>query len=165
MGSIAQQTALVGLRLLASQDLAAGAVTAFDLAYRLVLAIVEVSSSGALAVALTEWSTAVASGEAGSLHTRLRDTLALVLFIVLPIPVLVHALRDLLVHMWLSLGYFGVDGVCYDHCRVGSSSLECAARASAVASTHGCFSHTAVRAFRGSSPLFEWLLHLGLLGY
>ena len=42
IGSIAQQLGLVGLRLFASQ-LVAGTVTAFDLAYRLGVAIVEVS--------------------------------------------------------------------------------------------------------------------------
>ncbi len=100
-GSFAQQTALVGLRLLAGR-LAPGAVTAFDLSYRLSLAIAEVSSSGALAVALTEWSTAVASGQRDSLGSRFRDTLALVVFVILPIPVLVHALREPLVDLWLS---------------------------------------------------------------
>ena len=101
MGSIAQQTALVGLRLFASR-LAPGAVTAFDLAYRLALAIVEVSASGALAVALTEWSSAVAGGRRASLESRLRDTLALVLFVILPIPLLAHALREPVVGLWLS---------------------------------------------------------------
>jgi peptidoglycan biosynthesis protein MviN/MurJ (putative lipid II flippase) len=100
-GSIAQQTALIGLRLFASR-LAPGAVTAFDLAYRLALAIVEVSSGGALAVALTEWSTAVASGQRTSLASRFRDTLALIVFVILPIPVIAHALRGPLVGLWLS---------------------------------------------------------------
>ena len=101
MGSVAQQGALVGLRLFASR-LAPGAVTAFDLSYRVSLAIVEVTSSGALAVALTEWSTAIVGGQKAGLWSRFRDTLALVMFAVLPIPVLMHALREPLIEAWLS---------------------------------------------------------------
>jgi peptidoglycan biosynthesis protein MviN/MurJ (putative lipid II flippase) len=101
VGAFAVQVALLGLRVLASQ-LTVGAVTAFDLAYRLVVAIVEVSASGVLAVVLTEWSGAVASGRVGTLASRLRDTIALVLFVTVPVPVIAHALRSPLIHLWLS---------------------------------------------------------------
>jgi putative peptidoglycan lipid II flippase len=100
VGSIAQQTGLVVVRVFASH-LTAGAVTAFDLAYRLGVALVEVTSSGVLAVALTEWSGAIASGQGDTLRSRLRDTVALSVFAILPIPILVHALREPVVRLWL----------------------------------------------------------------
>ena len=100
-GTIALQVGLVGLRLFAGR-LAPGAVTAFDLAYRVAAALVEVCASGVLAVTLTQWSAAVVAGQTDSLRLRLRDTLALVLFVVLPLPVALHALRVPLVNLWLS---------------------------------------------------------------
>ena len=100
-GTVAIQLALLGLRVFAAR-LTPGAVTAFDLAYRVSSALVDVSASGALAVVLTEWSAAVASGQVSTLRSRLRDTLALVLFVVLPVPIALHALREPLVHLWLS---------------------------------------------------------------
>ena len=55
-----------------------------------------------MAVALTEWSAAVVAGKTDSLRSRLRDTLALVLFVILPLAVTLHALRVPLVSLWLS---------------------------------------------------------------
>ena len=100
-GTVAIQLALLGLRVFAAR-LTPGAVTAFDLAYRVSSALVDVSASGALAVVLTQWSAAVASGQASTLRSRLRDTLALVLFVILPVPIALHALREPLVQLWLS---------------------------------------------------------------
>jgi putative peptidoglycan lipid II flippase len=100
-GTVAIQLGLFGLRLFASR-LAPGSVTAFDLAYRVAIALVEVCASGVLAVTLTQWSAAVVAGQTESLRSRLRDTLALVLFVILPLPVALHALRVPLVTLWLS---------------------------------------------------------------
>jgi putative peptidoglycan lipid II flippase len=100
LGTAALQIGVVGLRLFAART--PGAVTAFDLAYRISSALVEVTSSGVLAVALTEWSVAVMDNQTASLRARLRDTLALALFVVLPFPVVLHSLREPLVRMWLS---------------------------------------------------------------
>ena len=100
-GTVALQVGLIGIRLFAAR-LAPGSVTAFDLAYRVATALVEVSASGVLAVALTQWSAAVVSGNTDSLRSRLRDTLALVLFVTLPLPITLHALRGPLVGLWLS---------------------------------------------------------------
>ena len=100
-GTVGLQLALLGLRLFAAH-LTPGAVTAFDLAYRVSSALVDVSASGALAVVLTQWSAAIAAGEAATLKSRLRDTLALVLFVILPVPIALHVLREPLVQLWLS---------------------------------------------------------------
>ena len=100
-GTVAIQLALLGLRLFAAH-LTPGAVTAFDLAYRVSSALVDVSASGALAVVLTQWSAAVVSGQVSTLRSRLRGTLGLVLFVILPIPIILHALREPLVQLWLS---------------------------------------------------------------
>ena len=100
-GTVALQLGLVGLRVFAAR-LAPGTVTAFDLAYRVSIALVEVSASGVLAVALTQWSAAVVAGNTDSLRSRLRDTLTLVLFVIFPLVVTLHALRRPLVSLWLS---------------------------------------------------------------
>ena len=100
-GTVAIQLTLLGLRIFAGR-LTPGAITAFDLAYRVSSALVDVSASGALAVVLTQWSAAVASGQVSTLRSRLRDTLALVLFVILPIPIALHVLREPLVELWLS---------------------------------------------------------------
>ena len=101
LGTIALQLALVGVRFLAAR-LPPGTVTAFELAYRIALALVEVSASGVLSVVLTEWSMAVAAGHSAALRSSLRTTLAVVLFAILPAPVLLHALRDPALRVWLS---------------------------------------------------------------
>jgi putative peptidoglycan lipid II flippase len=78
-----------------------GSVTALDYAYRVTNAVVEVSSSGVLLVVLSDWSATVVSGDSSALRRKLRNVLLLVMFTLLPVVFVLHALRVPVVTMWL----------------------------------------------------------------
>lgn len=78
-----------------------GSVTALDYAYRVANAVIEVSSSGVLLVILADWSTAVSSGNAQALRAKLRNAMPLILFTMLPMVFVLHALRLPVVSLWL----------------------------------------------------------------
>jgi putative peptidoglycan lipid II flippase len=98
-------TAALQVGVLLSRFVAAGlgpgSVTALDYAYRVTMAVVEVSSSGLLLVILADWSATVVNGNPAELRTKLRNVMPLVLFTLLPMVFVLHALRLPVVTVWL----------------------------------------------------------------
>ena len=101
IGSAALQVVVLLSRFVAAR-LGPGSVTALDYAYRVSNAVIEVTSSGVLLVILTDWSAAVMNGTSSVLRTKLRNAMPLVLFTVLPLVFILHALRSQLLTLWLA---------------------------------------------------------------
>jgi putative peptidoglycan lipid II flippase len=106
LGTAFLHVAIVVTRLLAAQ-LPAGSVTALDYATRIYAAVIEVVGSGVLLVTLTDWSAVYARGEIAKLQLRVRRTVTLTLFALVPVVVVLYAVREPLVGLWL--GHTGID--------------------------------------------------------
>jgi putative peptidoglycan lipid II flippase len=91
---------IVAMRVLAAQ-LQPGSVTALDYATRIYSAVIEVMGSGVLLVTLTDWSAVHARGDIGDLHARVRRSVALTLFALVPVVVALYAAREPLIDLWL----------------------------------------------------------------
>jgi putative peptidoglycan lipid II flippase len=100
IGSAALQVGVLLSRFVAA-GLGPGSVTALDYAYRVSNAVVEVTSSGVLLVILADWSAAVVNGSSDVLRAKLRNVMRLVLFTLLPLVFVLHALRSQLLTLWL----------------------------------------------------------------
>ena len=100
VGAAALQIGILLGRFVAA-GLGPGSVTALDYAYRITNAVVEVSSSGVLLIILSDWSAAIVNGNATVLRIKLRNVMLLVLFALLPMVFVLHALRLPVVGVWL----------------------------------------------------------------
>jgi putative peptidoglycan lipid II flippase len=92
--------AIVVTRFLAAQ-LPAGSVTALDYATRAYAAVMEVVGSGVLLVALTDWSAVYARGDTAELGRRVARTVTLALFALIPVTIVIYAVREPLIALWL----------------------------------------------------------------
>ena len=106
IGTALLQLAVVVTRFLAAQ-LPPGSVTALDYATRIYAAVVDVAASGLLLVTLTDWSAVNARGDVAGLQLRVRHTVTLALFALVPVVVALYAGREPLVGLWL--GRAGID--------------------------------------------------------
>jgi len=92
MGTAVLQFGVVISRFLAAQ-LPEGSVTVLDYANRLSGGVMELLTSGVLLVTLVDWSKVVAQKDQAGLLLRLRQTILMMLFLVLPIVSILMALR------------------------------------------------------------------------
>ena len=99
-GSVFLHLAIVVTRFLAA-GLPAGSVTALDYATRVYSAVIEVVGSGVVVVALTNWSALHARGNTAELGRRVTRTVALTLFALTPVAIVLYAVREPLIAVWL----------------------------------------------------------------
>jgi putative peptidoglycan lipid II flippase len=98
-------TALLHLGIVAFRFLAAslppGSVTSLDYATRIYTAIGDLVGSGVLLVTLTDWAAIHARGDIEELQRRVRRTVTLTLFALVPVVVALYAAREPLIGLWL----------------------------------------------------------------
>jgi putative peptidoglycan lipid II flippase len=102
VGTLVLQIGVLVTRWLAAH-LPPGSVTALDFAARMTNAILELTTSGVLIVILADWSSVMARRKPGELREKLRRTVRLVLFVLLPVLVVLYALREPVVGLWLAM--------------------------------------------------------------
>jgi putative peptidoglycan lipid II flippase len=105
LGTIALSLVVVISRFLAAR-LGPGSVTVFDYGSRIAQALLELLTGGVLLVSLASWSELAANADIIQLRLRLRQTLMIVLFLMLPIIAMLHALREPVVALILERGHF-----------------------------------------------------------
>ncbi len=105
LGTVALYLAILVTRYLASW-LPPGSVTILDYASRITSAVMEVLTSGVLLVVLSSWANLLHRASTRVLHQRVRQTIVLVLFAVMPVLTILFALRLPAVSVLLGRGRF-----------------------------------------------------------
>lgn len=105
LGSSALYLTVLVTRVVASH-LEPGSVTILDYASRIISALMEVLTAGVLLVVLANWSHTLQQESVETLRARLRRTVVLVLFLVMPALTILFALRVPAVTLMLGRGQF-----------------------------------------------------------
>lgn len=105
LGTIALSVVVVISRFLAAR-LGPGSVTVFDYGSRIAQALLELLTGGVLLVSLSNWSELATNRDLAQLRVRLRQTLMIVLFLMLPIIAMLYVLREPVVALILERGHF-----------------------------------------------------------
>lgn len=108
VGTAALQFNIVVSRFLAAQ-LPEGSVSILDYASRISSGVMELLTSGVLLVTLADWSRVAVAGESKTLRAKLRDTVLMVLFVIMPLVAILIALREPVIGLTLQRGQFGPD--------------------------------------------------------
>jgi putative peptidoglycan lipid II flippase len=104
-GNTLQQFGFLVSRFLAAQ-LTPGSVSVFDYASRLCVGVMEFVTSGVFLVTLADWSEVAAQQRLAELWDKLRKTIMIVLFVVVPVVAAVLALREPFIAVVLQRGEF-----------------------------------------------------------
>lgn len=105
LGTIALSLVMVVSRFFAAR-LGPGSVTVFDYGSRIAQALLELLTGGVLLVSLASWSELVARGDARRMRENLRQTLLIVMFLMLPVVAILYILRVPVTSLILQRGHF-----------------------------------------------------------
>ncbi len=108
LGSAGLYLTVLVTRLVAAH-LEPGSVTILDYAARITSALMEILTTGVLLVVLASWSHSIQQDRADEVRLRLRRTVLLVLFLVMPVLTILFALRVPTVTLLLGRGQFNAE--------------------------------------------------------